>query len=329
MSILFKWRNPNAGETTVNIYRSTSEIDRNALPEKLATVPSGTNQYRDDTAENDVLYYYVLETVVGTKKFTTPNIIRRNVNSTGPGDNKVTYGDARLGFMGQLAQPEICITNAANHTAFNRKFTFVNQSELWYKFMRKGKVIFIPSQKVILNSLNIKEAWTSDRLDILKGIIRLVDIGGTDEENKAYRKKMCTKYGLDADTTNVDDLVVTSGGFKYKLRFPRIMESASDITTNDSAEGVAVDVTKLNGEYYEFIANSSSEGHTSNIEDFRKYMTRYKDTDMRPFIYNADKIIVSAKTSDGTIAVGVSNGNKVFTNETTAKVMVVFELLEG
>lgn len=65
MKINLNWNDKNYGESSINVYRSTSTIDPANLPAPLATLSPGTTTYSDTTATTGTIYYYRVAAIIG------------------------------------------------------------------------------------------------------------------------------------------------------------------------------------------------------------------------------------------------------------------------
>lgn len=337
MSIFLEWKNNNVSQNVVKIYRSEQPIDRTGLSEltPIATYSENETKHRDDNVEIGKDYYYVFETTVGEKKFTTPNIIRRNKRINGPGDEEISWGDSRLGFMGQVAQPQICTTPLMQQSILLSTQEWTNQSDLYNKFMRKGKILFLPSDNSQVNNTLIpKDIWnektTPENANHHITMIRLTHVSSDPVVNLAYRKKIAVKYAI-GDDVDLSDIVLASGGFKYLARLPKLCDTV--IKFNAENTGVATpSVTLLDGEFLDLITNANSPAFISENEKHDDYIGRQSTNHLMTPIYNGDVFPVSAEhDSDNPdiVCFDVIKGNIVLNNLEATHFIPVFELIEG
>lgn len=99
MYIYLKWGNPNTQPTTVNIYRSSSTINRLSPGTPLVTLDGSVTEYFDRTVTLGSSYYYVFEFVAGINKVTSRNYQFTAQYQRGHGNAVVAVGDDEYGFM--------------------------------------------------------------------------------------------------------------------------------------------------------------------------------------------------------------------------------------
>lgn len=146
MDTILTWVNLNApGTFTTKIYRGTAKLDRANLTNPIATLTNNESSYTDSTTVRGTLYYYVYETTVGSDKQTTDNIPIRAVPRKGPGPDSVQIGDFTYGYFGTLLSGEFINTNDLRAAVGLTIGTVNQQGPLWHKWIRNGKVIFIPN----------------------------------------------------------------------------------------------------------------------------------------------------------------------------------------
>lgn len=146
MDTVLTWTNLNApGTFTTKVYRGTSKLDRSNLANPIATLTNNENTYTDTTTVRDTLYYYVYETIVGQDKQSTDNIPIRAVPRKGPGPTAVQIGDFAYGYFGTLTSGEFINTNDLRAAIGLTIGTINQQGPLWHKWIRNGKVLYIPN----------------------------------------------------------------------------------------------------------------------------------------------------------------------------------------
>lgn len=108
MAIFLKWTNKNTKAAKVEIFRSETTLDANSLSNPIATInDNNVTTYKDTTVEFGKTYYYMFKTTVDNKTFTTVNIKRKNIRTTGPGNETIVLGDSRLGYFGKVQLGEL------------------------------------------------------------------------------------------------------------------------------------------------------------------------------------------------------------------------------
>lgn len=146
------WTNPNgATPITVKIYRGTSPIDRANLTGLLATLSAGETTYTDNTALRGVTYYYVYETTSATDRTVSPNYQIVTVPRRGAGPNVLKAGDFNYGYFGSLPSSSFININALRTAVNFLTGTVLTVSPKWHKFVRNGKVIYLPEQCSVQN----------------------------------------------------------------------------------------------------------------------------------------------------------------------------------
>jgi hypothetical protein len=150
MKNLIKWTNLSQMPFTVNVYRGDAPLDRANLGTPLATLTNGESQYEDDVPRGSTKYY-VLETVKGTDKASTNNIQVLALPRRGPGPIQLLQGDYNYGYFGTVASRDFLgtqelVDKVAPFLAAN---TFHQQAPVWHKYIRKGKVIYVPNGALV------------------------------------------------------------------------------------------------------------------------------------------------------------------------------------
>lgn len=170
MSLLLTWENKNTTPVTVKIYRGTTPIVTTALPAPIATLTAGETEYLDTTAVQGSWYYYLFETTDDIDRLFSTNRYIQAATRRGPGDNVLKFGDETLGFFGILAQVDF-ITPAALKAAVNAPGTAITTTN-WYKYVRNGKILFVPESIGITYTLSWSQLYTA-------GLVFGVDGPGT------------------------------------------------------------------------------------------------------------------------------------------------------
>lgn len=146
MALRLNWENPNQFPTTVEIYRGNAPLDRNALPAPLATLPHGTTTWVDTTAAFDATYYYVFVTKTATDRVVSLNKEITVTEKRGAGPQKILLGNENYGYFGQVSPSSFFNSSDLKAAAIDKTvFNQTNVSPTWYKYIRKGKVIYVPS----------------------------------------------------------------------------------------------------------------------------------------------------------------------------------------
>lgn len=99
MYIYLKWGNPNTQPTTVNIYRSSSTINRLSPGTPLVTLDGSVTEYFDRTVTLGSSYYYVFEFVADGNKVTSRNYQFTAQYQRGHGNATISVGDDEYGYL--------------------------------------------------------------------------------------------------------------------------------------------------------------------------------------------------------------------------------------
>ncbi|AEH03660.1 virion structural protein [Pseudomonas phage PhiPA3] len=147
-TIHLKWVNPNGAGVTVNLYRSTSNIDRSNPGTPYVTFTNGETTYDDTNVTFGLKYYYMWESVKGTDVSKSKVFSFDALPFTGPGPQKLLFGNVNYGYYGSV-NPLDFISNAALITACGQSWTADTDAlQKWHKFSYKGKTIYVPDRRV-------------------------------------------------------------------------------------------------------------------------------------------------------------------------------------
>lgn len=147
MALKLKWENPNVVPTKTKIYRGDSPLDVNALPSALTVLDEGVLEWVDPTAEFGKTYYYILGSKTDVDEVFTPNQQILVADNRGVGPSVLQSGDDNLGYFGQVLSSDF--VNSTHLLAAAKITTGLPGNTVtpaWNKFLRKGKVIYVPSQ---------------------------------------------------------------------------------------------------------------------------------------------------------------------------------------
>lgn len=150
MSITLTWGAVNAAlADSIKVYRATTPIDVNNLPVPLDTIAGSATSYTDTTAVRDTTYYYVVGHVRGSNELLSQVLTMGHYPDTGPGPQTLIRGDWNCGYFGFIP--------TASFLSISQLRSLINNPDLgnttpadgtvtgWHKFIRKGKVLFIPN----------------------------------------------------------------------------------------------------------------------------------------------------------------------------------------
>lgn len=160
MSITFKWIDLNAAPTGFRVYRSTARMTDGALPAPLATVAGTVFQYKDETAQRNVLYYYRVGTLIDGTEVLSPNVPLMFLPDSGPGPQKLLRGNYEAGYFGSIPLEDL-ITGAdfASHYGLSWQLVSSNVPTKWLKFIHKGKVLFFPDYNGLFQSVTPNQVY--------------------------------------------------------------------------------------------------------------------------------------------------------------------------
>lgn len=146
MALRLNWKNPNAFPTTVEIYRGDAPLDRAALSNPLAVLSAGETTWVDNTAEFDTTYYYVFVTKTATDRVVSMNKEITVIEKRGAGGQKIQIGNENYGYFGPVAASAFFNSADLKAVALDRSvFNAITVNPVWHKFIRKGKVLYIPA----------------------------------------------------------------------------------------------------------------------------------------------------------------------------------------
>lgn len=144
MQVKLKWVNRNTLVVTTTIYRNDEYTNSESLGEPIATLPGSTTEWIDNTAVRGKDYWYTLGTTFETTKvFSKP--VKVSVRyDTGPGPSTLQYGDSELGYFGVVEAVDFFSQQEILDQLGLSAASIVNPLPTWDKWLRRGKVIFIP-----------------------------------------------------------------------------------------------------------------------------------------------------------------------------------------
>lgn len=143
MALKLKWKNPNKGATSVEIYRGdTPTVD---LTTPLVKLTGGELEWVDSTALFGKTYYYVWAVNTQNDRVVSqPQKIEVN-DRKGPGPNLLKQGTESYGYFGSL--PSADFVNSSTILGALKSTSGIPTGPYyptWYKFIRNGKVLFVP-----------------------------------------------------------------------------------------------------------------------------------------------------------------------------------------
>lgn len=155
MAITISWPASNAGvATAIRIYAATSKITDEALGEPIATLAGGATSFVWEPPADNTVYYFRIATDRGTDTDLGPNQTFGYFATTGPGAQQPIRGDWALGYFGRVPVADM-LSATALRTALGvdgiGSTISDTQIQYYYKFVRKGKILFYPAGAIITN----------------------------------------------------------------------------------------------------------------------------------------------------------------------------------
>ncbi|ECG1252575.1 hypothetical protein DRU65_02645 [Salmonella enterica subsp. enterica] len=148
ITLNFAQRKPQALDN-IEIYRKTpgnATIDVNAPGTPLATLPGDATSYEDNAVENNTTYRYWIAAVKdGERVFNTPTA-QGFFLDTGPGPQKLLYGDWHAGYFGTVTPAEL-FTHAELGSLTVNIFGYAVSA--WHKFIYKNRILFMSDNAII------------------------------------------------------------------------------------------------------------------------------------------------------------------------------------
>lgn len=164
MNLKLQWKNINTISVTTEIYRGDAPLDRANLTNPLVTLTNGEVEWIDTNTIRGNLYYYVFVTKTANDRSVSVNYPIYALPRRGPGSVELLYGDYEIGFFGTLESIDF-ITTQKLVTAIGLKgangadVNINDYSPTWLKFVRKGKIIFVPDNALILTNMSYKTLY--------------------------------------------------------------------------------------------------------------------------------------------------------------------------
>ncbi|ANZ48998.1 putative virion structural protein [Erwinia phage Derbicus] len=145
MALKLKWKNPNKGATTIDIYRgNTAQVDTTT---PLVTLSNGETEWVDTGALFGKTYYYVWAVnTTNDRVVSRPQKIEVS-DRRGPGSNLLLQGNESYGYYGAVLAADFINSNtilSALKSLSSIPSTLVYPT--WHKFTRNGNILFVPDQ---------------------------------------------------------------------------------------------------------------------------------------------------------------------------------------
>ncbi len=223
MSNKLTWKNPNTLADSIVIYRSTSKIDKSALPAPLATLAKTEVEYIDTTNLLNVPYYYRIGRVSGLDIALSPNICLQERSELGAGPTTLLRGDFETGYFGSVSAADFFttaeLTTAVGLSTANSSIVEANPT--WHKFAHNGKIKYLPN-KVLRVGTGIN-------------FFSLYNLGaafGTD----TTASELIQWNSSPAVTPKVQDKRVTRDNRTYRVRLLQFLKPGVVVTTGYNIE---------------------------------------------------------------------------------------------
>ncbi|EBX6605129.1 hypothetical protein DS160_25175 [Salmonella enterica subsp. enterica serovar Enteritidis] len=146
MALKLKWKNPNKVPTTIDIYRSdTHDV---SLTTPLVTLSEGETEWVDTTALFGKTYYYVWVVNTDNDQVVSQPQKIEVADRHGPGPNTLLHGNENYGFFGTVSSADF--VNSGVITDALKSVSGIGTAVVyptWFKYIRKGKVLFVPSTR--------------------------------------------------------------------------------------------------------------------------------------------------------------------------------------
>lgn len=145
MDLQITWQDRNDSVDHFEVHRTDTPVAFKDLGDPLATVPSGTFSYLDETAIRNEVYYYSIVAVKGVHRVMSQQRAYAAIPNTGPGPQELIYGDANFGIFGITKRLELLSRDQLLDQLPDFNGNTVRDTDEWVKYMWRGKVCFIPT----------------------------------------------------------------------------------------------------------------------------------------------------------------------------------------
>lgn len=154
MYVKLKWLNRNQIPVTTKIYRNDTIKANDQLGTALVELDGAITTWTDNTVVRRNTYYYTFETVNGgASAYSVPLKVVADYNN-GPGPRDLIWGDSQLGFFGTVNTTDfIYPSDLMALLTVSPSANTSNPLPTWNKWIRKGKICFVPNDVIHLNVL--------------------------------------------------------------------------------------------------------------------------------------------------------------------------------
>lgn len=142
MKITVTWVNRNANADGHHIYRSTSPISGDALPEPIASVAGSATQWVDTNVKRGDRFYYRVGTFKGQDFALSAEMQGTALPHSGPGPAELKYGDYEAGYFGVLEAHEL-VSGPELKALIGHTLAAGSASQQWAKVAHKGKILYV------------------------------------------------------------------------------------------------------------------------------------------------------------------------------------------
>lgn len=254
MAIRIDWDN-NEEVDSIKVFRSTSKFDSSNLPaQPIAVLDSTADSFVDTITPKNTPLYYMIAKYKGEDVMFSPLRQYADFPYTGIGPSKLSKGDWRAGWFGEVNDAELFngpdFISAVKVVVEGRGLPFpatlnrtsaTNQNMRWQKFVYNGKILFIP-----LYGVSSAYPFPLSSANNLHGNNRPMTTW-----NELYAAGLL--YGIDGvgyvppNVTPTDQgTIMSRGGVRYRVRTIRLTSSEG---------GSKLDGVTLTGQVAETVLN--------------------------------------------------------------------------
>lgn len=221
MSVRLTWGAGNAAlAESIKIYRSDTTFTASTLPAVLETLAGSATSYDDTTVVRNQLYYYRVGMIRAGEELISELLVMGHYPDTGPGAQKILRGNWELGYFGEVAAANLFTSGSLVAQTGHPGGTLGVDTAFtsWFKFVRKGKILFIPNFRATINT-----TW-----------IQLYNLGLVHgSEDAGDTQNIATFTGYTGPVTQ--NKTVTAGAYEFKVRLPRLSDGPTGDYVTDPA----------------------------------------------------------------------------------------------
>lgn len=245
MSVRLSWGSANAAlAESIKIYRADQAFSTAALPTPLATIAGSATTYDDTTAVRNRTYYYRVGLIRGGAELFSQQFIMGHYPDTGPGPKTIIRGNWACGYFGVVPIAEVFSISGLLAAIGSAGAGLIQQDVTltgWHKFVRKGKILFIPVNRFSTGNLSQGLGrWTQL---YNQGLVYGVDGPG------AAPQALTNYYQVTALVNQKK--VVSIGQYQFLVRLPKFADGPTDVVVPTVEEGAT-------GEWVELMSRTGS-----------------------------------------------------------------------